>query len=187
MDILPSTWVYGKEGSLHPAKGLHILCYRLHNQGLIHTALWAMDHGVRILTGAPLHSVSQITPHFHVGGQYRRRGWARLKARGITAVINMRIEFDDVQAGMAPPNYLHLETVDDDAPTLEHLAEGVAFIQEEIKRGGSVYIHCGSGIGRAPTMAAAYLITTGLTTEEAWGRLDSGPCAPLSVPLPCRF
>ena len=33
------------------------------------------------------------------------------------------------------------------------------------------YIHCAAGIGRAPTMAAAYLVTTGLTPTEAWAKI----------------
>jgi protein-tyrosine phosphatase len=41
-------------------------------------------------------------------------------------------------------------------------------VAEEAANGGSVYVHCGSGIGRAPTMGAAYLINTGLTLGEAW-------------------
>jgi len=48
---------------------------------------------------------------------------------------------------------------------------GVEFITAEIEQGGSVYIHCGSGIGRAATMAAAYLVSTGLTEDEAWARI----------------
>jgi dual specificity MAP kinase phosphatase len=39
---------------------------------------------------------------------------------------------------------------------------------EEVERGGGLYVHCGSGIGRAPTMAAAYLVDTGLTPNQAW-------------------
>ncbi|HUX76343.1 MAG TPA: hypothetical protein VMY40_06860 [Anaerolineae bacterium] len=84
-------------------KGIHILWSRLTQQGLRVTALWAADHAVRIVTGAPIRRVSQITPHLHVGGQYRRRGWPRLAARGITAVVNVRVEFDDNDAGIAPP------------------------------------------------------------------------------------
>jgi protein-tyrosine phosphatase len=30
-----------------------------------------------------------------------------------------------------------------------------------------VYIHCGAGIGRAPTMAAAYLMHQGTTLDDA--------------------
>lgn len=94
-----------------------------------------------------------------------------MQARGITAVVNMRVEYDDEKAGVASAHYLHLPTADDHAPSLEHLRQGAAFIAEEIGRGGSVYVHCGSGVGRAATMAAAYLISTGLTPEEAWSTI----------------
>jgi protein tyrosine phosphatase (PTP) superfamily phosphohydrolase (DUF442 family) len=151
--------------------GTRILWARLTQQGLRVTALWAADHAVRIITGANMRSVSQITPQLHVGGQYRRRGWPRLASRGITAVVNLRIEFDDNDAGIAPPRYLYLPTIDDHAPTLEQLRAGAAFMAEEIGRGGGVYVHCGSGIGRAPTMAAAYLVGAGLTPAQAWARI----------------
>ena len=152
-------------------KGLDILWGRLTEQGLGVTALWAADHAVRIVTGAPIRSLSQITPQLHVGGQYRRRGWPRLASRGVTAVVNVRVEFDDNDAGIAPPRYLHLPTVDDEPPTLEQLRAGVAFIAEEIARGGGVYVHCGAGVGRAATMAAAYLVSTRLTPDQAWARI----------------
>ena len=45
---------------------------------------------------------------------------------------------------------------------------GVAFIGKEIEQHkGRVYIHCRAGCGRAPSMAAAYLISTGMTRKEA--------------------
>ena len=156
---------------MSPLKPLRILWQRLTRQGLQVTAWWAVDHAVRLITGAPIQRVTQITPQLHVGGQYRRHGWPKLAARGITAVINLRIEFDDNDAGIAPPRYLPLPTVDDQAPTLEQLRMGNTFIADEIARGGAVYIHCGSGIGRAATMAAAYLISTGLTLDQAWARI----------------
>jgi protein tyrosine phosphatase (PTP) superfamily phosphohydrolase (DUF442 family) len=152
-------------------KGMRILWDRLVEQGGRVTLLWAVDHVVRIVTGAPVRSVSEITPQLHVGGQYRQRGWGRLTARGITAVVNLRIEFDDEAAGIAPRRYLYLPTVDDTPPSLEDLHQGVAFIAEEIGREGGVYVHCGSGVGRAPTMAAAYLVSIGLRPEEAWARI----------------
>ena len=150
------------------AKGLRILWSRLIQQGLRVTALWAADHAVRIVTGAPKRSASQVTPHLHVGGQYWRRGWPRLAARGVTAVVNLRAEFDDHEAGIAPPRYLYLPTPDDAPPTLEQLRAAVAFIAEEIASGGGVYVHCGAGVGRAAVTAAAYLVSTGLTPDQAW-------------------
>ncbi|MBN1643159.1 MAG: dual specificity protein phosphatase family protein [Anaerolineae bacterium] len=152
-------------------KGLRILWERITKQGLQPTLLWAIDHGVRILAGANIRALSEVTPTLHVGGQYRRRGWRRLAQRGITAVVDMRVEYDDRAAGIAPPRYLYVPTADDAAPTLDQLREGVAFIAAEVARGGSVYVHCGAGVGRAATMAVAYLIYTGLSPEQAWAQV----------------
>lgn len=153
------------------AKGVRILWGRLKEQGCPVTFWWAADHLTRIITGVPIRRVSAITPQLHVGGQYRRRGWPALARRGITAVVNMREEFDDAQAGIAPARYLHLSTVDDRPPAMEAIRTGVAFIQDEVARGGSVYIHCGAGVGRAPAMAAAYLVSTGLSADQAWATI----------------
>jgi hypothetical protein len=152
-------------------KGLRILQRRLAEQGLGVTALWAADHAARLLVGANLRRVSQITPHLHVGGQYRKRGWPRLAARGVTAVVNLRQEVDDRQKGIAPPRYLYLPTPDDGAPSPDDLRAGAAFIAGEVAQGGAAYVHCGSGIGRAPTLAAAYLVGTGLTPKQAWAQI----------------
>lgn len=165
-------------------KFLRILQQRLSTQGVRVTACWAADHAIRIVAGANIKCVSQVTSWLYVGGQYRRRGWARLQARGITAVVNLRIEFDDAKVGLAPSRYLYLPTVDDEAPTLEQLSRGVAFIAEEVDRGGSVYVHCGSGIGRAPAMAAAYLVSTGLTPEAAWAQIRTA--RPFIRPTPVQ-
>jgi hypothetical protein len=165
--------------------GLRILWQRLAKQGLKVTAWWAADHAVRIVSGAPIRSVSEIQPHLHLGGQYRRRGWRRLESRGITAVVNMRIEVDDRLLGIAPERYLHLLVEDDHAPSLEQLRTGVDFISKEIARGGAVYIHCGSGIGRAATMAAAYLVSTGFAEEEAWAQIRA--VRPFIRPTPVQL
>jgi protein-tyrosine phosphatase len=79
--------------------------------------------------------------------------------------MDLRVEFDDAAHGLAPDLYCYIPTVDDQAPTLEQLDEGVRFIKRVIDSGGTVYIHCGAGVGRAPTMAAAYLIATGMSLE----------------------
>jgi predicted protein tyrosine phosphatase len=153
------------------SRALRITWGRLREQGVNRTAQWAADHAVRMVSGAPIRRLSQVTARLHVGGQYRRRGWPRLARRGITAVVNMRTEFDDNHVGIAPARYLHLPTVDDYPPSLQDLQAGVAFIGEELARGGGVYIHCGAGVGRAPAMAAAYLASTGLSPEQAWERI----------------
>lgn len=79
----------------------------------------------------------------------------------------MRSEFDDAAHGLALESYCHLPTLDDAAPSLEHLEQGVVFIHQAVSEGGKVYIHCSGGVGRGPTMAAAYFISQGHTLDEA--------------------
>lgn len=148
-------------------KGWRILTRRLRTQGLRTTLLWLYARGVPKLTGVPLLEHSEITPQLYVGPQYGARGKLALERAGITAGVNLRVEFDDAARGLALVDYCHLPTVDDDAPSPEHLERGVAFVREQIDAGRKVYIHCAGGVGRAPTLAAAYLISTGMTRDEA--------------------
>lgn len=157
--------------SLTVQKFLRILKFRLFNQGLRISAMWLFNILVRRLTGAPYRPYSEVTPDLFVGGQYRQKGWPAMASWGISAVVNLRLEYDDQKAGIAPSRYLYLPTPDDGAPALQHLQEGTRFIQEEVATGGKVYIHCGAGVGRAATMAAAYLVSTGLTVDEAWKKI----------------
>lgn len=148
-------------------KGGRILINRVRNQGGRITLLWIYGRGLPALTGVPLLQFSRVTPSLFVGPQFRQSGKRYLLRQGFNAVVNMRIEKDDAQFNLDLPNYLHLPTVDDEAPSIEHLEQGVAFIREVIQGGGKVYIHCGAGVGRAPTMAAAYLMADGYSLEEA--------------------
>ena len=148
-------------------KGFQILVRRLRETGLRTTLLWIYGRGLPKLTGIPLLRFSKVTPQLFVGPQYRTRGKAHLEKNDIHYVINMRIEFDDAEHGLALSNYCYLPTVDDEDPSFEHLDQGTAFIKEAIAAGGKVYIHCAGGIGRAPTMAAAYLMHTGMVLDEA--------------------
>src|SRR5688572_22230857 len=104
----------------------------------------------RWLRGAPLRRYSLITDKLMVSGQYGKRGWRQLQKDGVTAVVNLRDEFDDRAAGIAPNRYLHLPIIDNTPPTFEQLKKGADFINQEIEAGGKVYVHCAAGVGRAP-------------------------------------
>ncbi|MEP7291161.1 MAG: dual specificity protein phosphatase [Chloroflexota bacterium] len=166
---LPEAVVTKREpGALEYA--LHVL-NQLRKQGLWFTLLEIIDQTVRRVSGAPTGHFTRITPQLHVGGQYSRKGWATLARRGVTAAVSMRGEYDDRGEGFLPPRYLHLPTVDNHAPTLDHLHQGIDFITDELERGGQVYIHCWEGVGRGPTMLAAYLVSSGLKPSEAWAKI----------------
>ncbi len=128
------------------------------------------DHLKRSLTGGPSAKTSEITPQLFVGGQYGRRGINRLKGWGITAVISLRL-VDPKLAKKSGFSVLHLPTKNLTGPSQDDLKKGIQFIKKEIKKGGKVYIHCNHGVGRAPTMAAAYLMSEGLTFEDALARI----------------
>lgn len=148
------------------------LFQQLRNQGPGVFALAAIDKFGRKLTGRPMMRFSQITPHLILGGQPARRRLPRLSALGVTGVINMRQEYDYVDdVGHTPLHYLHLPTIDNTAPTIDDLRKGVQFMRTEIASGGKVYIHCWEGLGRGPTMAAAYLVSTGLVPQVAWAKI----------------
>lgn len=149
-----------------------IMKRRLRTQGLRTTLQWLYTVGLAKLTGRVSLRYSRITPHLYIGPQFGRRGKPAFERAGIDASINLRAEFDDEAKGLALAEYSYLPTVDNTAPTLEHLEEGVDFIRRVIAKGGNVYVHCGSGVGRAPTMAAAYLIADGLTLDDAIARIQ---------------
>lgn len=126
-----------------------------------------VDHTWRMFTGAPTVKRSMITPHVFLGGQYSSVGLKRLQELGITAIVNMRTTPIPTFPFIITFKTLHLPTPDLHAPKIEALLEGIQFIKDEVAQDGKVYIHCRLGEGRGPTMTIAYLISTGLTFNDA--------------------
>jgi hypothetical protein len=121
------------------------------------------------LRGRPSYRNSQLTKGVYVGGQFTPKAYKVFKRWGVNAIISLRSK---------PPynlpkqfTSLHLPTKDWTAPSVEQLQQGVLFIESQLKNGNGVYIHCRRGEGRGPTMAAAYLIYSGLSVEEALQRV----------------
>jgi protein-tyrosine phosphatase len=169
-------------------KGVHTVVTRLREQGVRTTLLWVWGRGTAKLTGVPPLRFSEVTPQLYVGPQFDHKGKRHLENSGITAVVNLRVEYDDAAHGLTLQRYCHLPTIDDASISPEHLNQGADFIREVITEGGKVYIHCAGGIGRAPTMAAAYLISEGKTVDEAMEMIRRvrpfiNPTAPQRVAL----
>jgi protein-tyrosine phosphatase len=126
------------------------------------------DAASRQFTGAPIWRFSRITPQLFVGGQHGKGGLKPMARRHIKATVNLRRGFDDRVHGRLAGNYLHLPTRDGHPPILEQTRQGVAFIDQQVRAGHGVYVHCKIGVGRAPTLAACYLVSQGLAPSEAW-------------------
>lgn len=151
---------------------LRRLWHMLTTHGLYMTLLAGIDKLGRLITGRAPWRFTRITPQIILGGQPARHVLDDLARAGVTGVVNMRAEYNyAAEVGAANLHYIYLPTSDNTAPSLKHLAEGVQFIQTEIDAGGSVYVHCWEGLGRGPTMAAAYFVSQGDSVAEAWAKI----------------
>jgi protein-tyrosine phosphatase len=126
------------------------------------------DNIYRLIAGMPRLSRCQVTAHLFIGSQYNLLGLKKLKALGVTAIVNMRMHNTYNEAVHEGIKYLHLPTIDNTPPPLDVLVKGANFIDEEIRNKGVVYVHCRQGLGRGPTMAMAYLIKLSMTYKEAY-------------------
>lgn len=141
-------------------------------QGFRKGMLAAYDKLARFYTGGPLRRYAAVTNELWIGGQPRGAGLGTLRKNGITAIVNMRSEYDYAElAKLREMKYLRLPTDDNGAPGLEDLKTGVEFVRQEIDSGGKVYIHCWEGIGRSATMAAAYFVSRGCRPLDAWDKI----------------
>jgi len=128
----------------------------------------ALDYMYRKFTGIPIIRYSKITPDLFLGGQYGMKAAHVFEVNGITAIVNMRLHTIHTGTNVFPHvKVCNIPTVDWTPPLMEDLKKGVAFIAEEIKNGGKVYIHCKYGKGRGPSMIIAYLISTGMVFKDA--------------------
>ncbi len=113
-------------------------------------------------------NMSWITDQLAVGGRIRPEDIHALARTGITHVVDTRSEYrDDVEA-MAKEHIelLHLPTPDTYPLTIEQLQQGAAWVQERIRHGGRVLIHCEHGVGRSVLLACAVLVYGGMKAQD---------------------
>lgn len=92
--------------------------------------------------------------------------YPELRRRGVTAVLSLtdRAPAEIEAAGFA---FLALPVRDFHAPTPGQLDAAVEFIERTVDSGGACAVHCGAGLGRTGTVAAAWLVRRGRGAAEA--------------------
>ncbi|MCR4278926.1 MAG: dual specificity protein phosphatase family protein, partial [bacterium] len=80
---------------------------------------------------------------------------------------DISLEGEAIDQPFGVETFLWLPTEDHSAPEQNSLWLGVHHINAVLARKGKLYVHCKNGHGRAPTLASAWLITQGMTTDEA--------------------
>jgi predicted protein tyrosine phosphatase len=94
------------------------------------------------------------------GAPTYQRDYDYLLGHGVNAVIDIRQERSDDLELYAAHDVRHLKLAVPDirVPSPEIITQGVAFIEENLRDGRTVYVHCAKGRGRSATLIAAYLM-----------------------------
>lgn len=106
------------------------------------------------------HQADWVDEYIVIGSLPSRADLARLKAQGVTAVVNLCEEFAGDAATLAELRLeqLHLPTLDYHCPAEDDLRRGLVFIDDLIAQGGKVLAHCKAGRGRSAILVLCYLM-----------------------------
>jgi rhodanese-related sulfurtransferase len=89
-------------------------------------------------------------------------GYRMLAAQGVLTDGDLRaedkLEVDDGALRHLGINRVHIPVRDGQAPSSQKVEQ---VLQTLLASEGKVFLHCGAGVGRTGTMAAAYLVSTG--------------------------
>ncbi|RZC39489.1 DSPc domain containing protein [Asbolus verrucosus] len=133
----------------------------------------ATNHSTKL---SEAHDVNFITTGLYLGDKYAARDKRFLVRNGFTHVLNAAEGSDEYQVNTnqyyyrdAKINYLGVPGHDRPSWNISvYFEEAAKFIDQAIKGGGKVLVHCVVGISRSATLVIAYLmIYKGMNAAEA--------------------
>ncbi len=110
---------------------------------------------------------NQISQQIFVGTNMCCQSHYQEKLLSQNISVDISLEAEHVDQPYGAEYFIWIPIIDHSPPTIEQMRFGAKTIAELVAMGKKIYIHCKEGHGRAPTMTAAYFISTGMSTNEA--------------------
>jgi len=108
--------------------------------------------------------MTKIWERLYIGGIADAEQLADDNPFGITTVISLsELPVESKRRGVS---YRHLP-IEDDEPVPVHQFDAIIDALTENIRWGTVLLHCGVGVSRAPSLAAAYMTAVGYKSIDA--------------------
>jgi atypical dual specificity phosphatase len=121
--------------------------------------------------------------HVYIGGELGPDDWPALRREGVSVVINLQEEQQDIfEPHEQVEGYLWLPAPDGLSPSLEQLILGVDFIRSCVASDQRIFVHCKAGQGRAPLLCACYLISEGDSVMSAMAKVRAARRQTLLTP-----
>ena len=123
-------------------------------------------------------NLAAVDQHLWRGAAPSEKGYRQLARNGVRTIVDLRAEADiEIDHKLLDRVGLRLVSIpmrDGQAPSAREVKRFLTVMDHAQKK---VYVHCGAGVGRTGTMAAAYLVKTGQADAvEALSRnLSVGP------------
>ncbi|VDM35305.1 unnamed protein product [Hydatigera taeniaeformis] len=118
--------------------------------------------------------VSEILDFLYLGNARDSRDAQMMKERSITHVINATREQSNFFEGSGKVEYLRIPVDDNStADLMPYFKPAINFIDEAMRSGGRVLVHCQAGVSRSPSLVLAYLVAhSSLTVLEAFALVN---------------
>ena len=100
-----------------------------------------------------------LTPNVWIGALPTEEDAREAIAKGVTAVLDLTVEFAEVPCFCSLRYYYHLPVLDLTAPTQSQLEEAARIIEREAAR-GIIFVHCKAGYSRTAAAVGAWLLRT---------------------------
>ena len=110
--------------------------------------------------GLPNNFGEVLAGKLYRGAQPVGEAIAALKAKGITAILDLRDDFDNIESAAAASNGIKYTKASDST------IEMFSFIDEQLASGQVLYVHCTYGKERTGLVIAAHQLESGIPREQ---------------------